>query len=102
MKNAVWLENSFYGPTLSVCDRVDSDGERINEGPWNPLDDDGDCARLESICDINIVRQTESVTAVAPNGWPGITEKYEDHGGDKNAARRMAGTRAAAEIGRAM
>lgn len=61
---------------------------------WNPLTDNGDCARLESICGINL--QWFSVAVVAGSHF---AEFFKDHNGDKNAARRRASTRAAAETG---
>lgn len=65
---------------------------------WNPLTDDGDCARLESACDLNVRRGKEFVAVFCDDREVFVKEYYADHGGDKNAARRRASTRAAAEL----
>jgi len=62
---------------------------------WNPLTDDGDEARLEGMLCFDVMWGMASVTVDS------CTERYNDHGGDKQKARRFAGVRAAAEIGRA-
>lgn len=67
---------------------------------FNPLYDDGDCARLESVVGIDVEWFDDGVTArrtlppVLNRGY--ITEKFSEHNGDKNRARRYASTRAAA------
>ena len=67
---------------------------------WNPLTDDGDCARLEAELGICIEWWSDSVCCTVDSGasW---TELFADHK-DKNAARRYASTALAAEIGRTM
>jgi len=60
---------------------------------WNPLRDDGDEARLEGALLMNVSWGMASVTV------DGCTERFSDHGGDKQKARRYAGTRAAAAMG---
>ena len=78
--NEVWADNPLY---LVV--------KELNGSRWNPLTDDGDTARLEAACDIDVtwfphfVRSGQTV------------EFYADHEGDKNEARRYASVRAAAE-----
>lgn len=71
---------------------------------WNPLTDDGDGARLEAALEIYIVwwpTRAEAV-CVAQNGRRiGASFGYVEAGG-KQAARRLASLRVAAEIGRAM
>lgn len=72
---------------------------------WNPLQDDGDCARLESACGVNVKWFFE---LGGVNAWvedvnlePGkasAVEYYSDHGGDKNAARRRAVVEVVASI----
>lgn len=70
---------------------------------WNPLTDDGDEARLEAALGINIQWDKASVYAAHFGNMEFVTvERYADHGGDKQAARRLAGVRAAAEIGKSM
>lgn len=63
---------------------------------WHHLTDDGDEARLEAALMIDVRWWPDDVTAGV------ISEMYVDHGFDKQKARRYAGTRAAAEIGRQM
>lgn len=69
---------------------------------WNPLTDDGDCARLESACELGITWLRGFVISHNTNHKEGYyayeVELYSDHGGDKNAARRRASTRAAAKL----
>ena len=67
---------------------------------WNPLTDDGDEARLEAALELHVewhpMQQTVSVVK-APD-----VRCTEPYGKNRQAARRRAGTRAAAEIGRKM
>lgn len=73
---------------------------------WNPLTDDGDGARLEAALGMS-VNWYGAMVLVGPN-VRGIKmgsqfpEYFEKHGGDKQAARRRAGLRAAASIGESM
>jgi hypothetical protein len=62
---------------------------------WHPLTDDGDEARLEGALCFNVTWGMASVTVDMS------TERYNDHNGDKQKARRYAGVRAAAAIGSA-
>lgn len=68
---------------------------------WNPLDDDGDCARLESALMLSLVWGENEVSA-AHQGTALIVSPYSAFGGDRNEARRRASVNAAALIGRAM
>ena len=79
--------NNDYDGSLGL---MQCDGHGRHTIDWNPITDDGDEARLEAALELS-VRWTLHLV------WVG--EKYElysDHNGDKQAARRMAGTRAAA------
>lgn len=71
---------------------------------WNPLNEDGCGARMEATLGIDIEWLCGAVAANVDPHEPGISvlERYDAHGGDKQAARRLASLRAAAEIGRAM
>jgi hypothetical protein len=69
---------------------------------WNPSKDDGDCARLEAALGLNVTWCSLHVFAESNDGLAGWIERYSSHNGDKQAARRMASLRAAAEIGRTM
>jgi hypothetical protein len=71
---------------------------------WNPRTDDGDCARMEAALSLN-VQWYPAMVLVGPEKCGPTTgimfaEYFDNHDGDKNAARRLASTRAAAEIGR--
>lgn len=75
---------------------------------WNPLTDDGDAQRLAVNLHL-VVGCYETYASVggtyAPNGYQVPNETLTWHHetrGDKNAACRLAITRAAAEIGKAM
>lgn len=71
---------------------------------WNPLTDDGDEARLEADLSLDVEWAPGSVGVMKFDAEPviGAVEFFDDHAGDRQAARRRAGVRAAAEIGRAM
>ena len=60
--------------------------------------DDGDCARMEAALGIHVAWHSDGV--VCGLRWAGATELFDDHGGDKQAARRMASLRVAAEHGK--
>lgn len=68
---------------------------------WNPITDDGDEARLEAKLGLNVLWGSRTV-AVGRKHFGPFEERYQEHNGDKQAARRRAGVRAAAEIGRQM
>lgn len=63
---------------------------------FDPLDDDGDGARMESALKMNVIWTKYSVRV------GGCKEYFSDHNGDRQEARRRASVRAAAEIGKAM
>jgi len=68
---------------------------------WMPHTDDCDCFRMETALGVEIYWRDTTVAA-AVFGGVGFraAEKYADHNGDKNAARRLASLRVAAELGR--
>jgi hypothetical protein len=68
---------------------------------WNPLTDDGDCARLEVACEMQVDIGDIGVITERLDGTA-CFEKYADHDGDKNKTRRRASVRAAAAIGEQM
>ena len=94
--NISGLDEAFPAGGILI---VDSDG---NDFDWNPLEDDGDCARLESACYLYV--EFHNIWVVVSSGLSSssIREAYADHNGDRNAARRLASVRAAAEIGKTM
>jgi hypothetical protein len=73
---------------------------------WAPHIDDGDCFRMETELEFNVSWFTESVLAATwsteDNDVISRCEHFKDHNGDKNAARRLASLRVAAELGRRM
>jgi hypothetical protein len=70
---------------------------------WDPLTDDGDCARLEEKLKIDLAwREGPEGYIRTTTGGVFIFEYYADHNNDRQAARRLASTRAAAEVGRGM
>jgi hypothetical protein len=69
-------------------------------GYWNPSTDDGDEARLEAALILDVFWWIDHVELVNQGGTVKAIEFYSDHGGDRQAARRKAGFRVAAEIGR--
>ena len=79
--------------------------ERGGHSQFMPLIDDGDEARLEAELSM-WVHWYPAMVLVGPEVRGHITavacaEYYDQHNGDKQAARRRAGTRAAAAIGAA-
>ena len=73
---------------------------------WNPLTDDGDEARLEAALNLWVSWHPDGVLVgfkVCGRATGSVWMEYFDqHDGDKQAARRRAGVCAAAEIGKAM
>lgn len=68
---------------------------------WTPLENDGDALRLAVALSMDIEINQISVSVFAGYRYPGVTERCE--GPDSRAkAVRLAITKAAAEIGRAM
>lgn len=69
---------------------------------WRPLTDDGDNARLEADCEIEIEWCRLGVIAKkqTPSALNDVNVRvlYADHNGDKQKARRYASTRAAASL----
>lgn len=71
---------------------------------WNPLTDDGDCFRMETALGIRMAWGTSLVEAYVylPDHCKEAEICFSRHNGDKNAARRLASCRVAAQIGREM
>lgn len=68
---------------------------------FSPLTDDGDEARLETVLGLDVVWHSECVFVgrkLHRNGSAVYAEEFANHGGDKRAARRRAGVRAAAAM----
>lgn len=96
----VWLESSYYGPTMARVEVKNGEGE-ITE-PWNPLEDDGDALRLAVKLELTIGKPFEHKIALVwlddITSFAGSSEKE----GGIYAATRRAIVRAAAEIGKGM
>lgn len=67
-------------------------------GWFNPLNDDGDEARLEAALWMHVHWWGNCVTVDSGIRGLDATEFFAEHGGDKQAARRLAGVRAAAAL----
>lgn len=65
---------------------------------WNPLTTDGDSARMEAALGIHVTWHSDGVVC-GKRIWQ-ETEMFDAHGGDKQAARRMASLRVAAGMGK--
>ncbi len=75
-------------------------GEPAEWELWDSVDNDGDCARLEDAAQVSVNWGNDRVRC-----WGGgyfLVEIFADHNNDRQAARRLASTRAAAEVGRGM
>ena len=125
---ACWIEIDHWRrdmPMVNICEYDASEYQA-----WNPLHDDGDCARMEAQLDLAVIpypiydspkhgvlvklnAHTECANAEPPLRFCqnctdpcqrkqpiSKTELYADHAGDKNTARRAASVTVAAEIGR--
>lgn len=66
---------------------------------WNPPEDDGDCFRMECQLGIDGTWPSKFVAMSQVNNIT-VVELYDDNTDSKAAARRLASTRVAAEIGR--
>lgn len=100
---AAGLKNFRYCPEedgLHAC--IEYDDEHDCTVVWMPHLDDGDCARMEAAIGIDV--SWSSVYAMADNLQLSdcILAPYSAHNENRQAARRWASTRAAAEIGKAM
>jgi len=75
-------------------------GHQMIESGWNPLEDDGDCARMESKLSIDVEWCMYVAFVCLGLASKSFCELYANHKGDKDKARRHASTRLAAEIGK--
>lgn len=99
---------------FAICEGEGWCTVRINgrQTAWNPRLDDGDGARMETQLGIGLHRLRQVVEAFVDRDSPTSemyydpeitwSENYADHNGNRQAARRMASLRVAAEIGRRM
>ena len=74
----------------------------VEWGKWNPATNSGDGAEMEAELGIDVYWCLEVVNSVYAGGLSVETmERYSDHNGDRQAARRMASLRCAAAIQKA-
>ena len=68
---------------------------------WNPIESSADCGELEAKLMVCVQWFQDAVTTHCHTATKLqlATEKYADHNGDRQAARRMAVTKLAAKIG---
>lgn len=92
---SVPINHPYFADGLVVYEHFDA------PFPWNPLTDDGNCARLEVVCELQIDIGDLGVITERTDGIA-CFERYSDHDGDRNKTRRRASVRAAAEIGKTM
>jgi len=72
-------------------------GPTLPKSAWNPDTDDGDCARMEAALGLNVAWYSDGVV-VSNRRLQVRAAAYAAHGGDRNAARRMASLQLAAAI----
>lgn len=87
---------SFWGLWL----RINGEPYEGQRRYWCPHKDDGDSARMEATLGINV--EWSALGVVCGKRGFETTELFVNHAGDKQAARRMASLRIAAEIGKTL
>ena len=95
---ACWIEIDHWRrdmPMVNICEYDASEYQA-----WNPLHDDGDCARMEA--QLSVCVEWSEAWVISWHGNVQQTVLFSTHNGDKNAARRAASVAVAAEIGRLM
>ena len=96
---ACWIEIDHWRgdmPMVNICEHDASEYQA-----WNPLHDDGDCARMEASLGIDVKWYKSGVIAhIRDTGIQ--SEVFINHASDKNAARRAASVAVAVEIWRLM
>ena len=95
---ACWIEIDHWRgdmPMVNICEHDASEYQA-----WNPLHDDGDCARMEA--QLSVCVEWSEAWVISWHGNVQQTVLFSTHNGDKNAARRAASVAVAAEIGRLM
>lgn len=90
------VSGAFFGLWLTY-DREPSEYDRRQ---WNPLTDDGDCARLEAALKLDVTWDTHTVSVrrLRREGHISVFEHFADHAGHRDAARRRATLRCAAKF----
>lgn len=96
---ACWIEIDHWRgdmPMVNICEHDASEYQA-----WNPLHDDGDCARMEAQLGIDVKWYKSGVIAhIRDTGIQ--SEVFINNASDKNAARRAASVAIAVEIWRLM
>ncbi len=99
MTDATWQDMEGWGEVrYGYSGAIWSEAlhNETGSGYWNPLADDGDVARLEAACGIDVLWMPALVCADGPAG--DAIEAFANHSGDKRKARRYASVRAAAAM----
>ena len=92
---ACWIEIDHWRrdmPMVNICEYDASEYQA-----WNPLHDDGDCARMEA--QLSVCVEWSEAWVISWHGNVQQTVLFSTHNGDKNAARRAAFVAVAASIG---
>ena len=95
---ACWIEIDHWRrdmPMVNICEYDASEYQA-----WNPLHDDGDCARMEA--QLSVCVEWSEAWVISWHGNVQQTVLFSTHNGDKNAARRAASVAVAVEIWRLM
>ena len=97
---AAEIEVAWHSSSQPV--RLEAGGPfgKIASGFWNPLNDDGDCARLEAALLIELLWHDDGVQAGRRCDSFAVYEDFE--GRDRNTVRRRVSVEIAAAIGEAM
>ena len=96
---ACWVEIDHWRGDMPMVDICEHDASEYQA--WNPLHDDGDCARMEAALGIDVKWYKSGVIAhIRDTGIQ--SEVFINHASDKNAARRAASVAIAVEIWRLM
>lgn len=103
-EHGYWSVTAPDGRQYVACEFGDDPtfADALCECNWSPLLDDGDEARLEAVLGLDVEWHMPFGRVIVGNGECCAEELFSDHNGDRQAARRLAGVRAAAEIGRSM
>jgi hypothetical protein len=87
------------GPDMVVAKYPETEQHPTDGYHWNPIEDDGDCARIEAKLGLLLSWEERCVRSGQPDITGMHAEWFANHGEDRNAARRLASVRAAAVAG---
>jgi len=98
-----WEDGAWPGVCLSDDPEItpfEAKANGVHKKEWNPLRDDGDCARMEAHLKLNVEWCGSFVLVTDTETNARCSEHFVSHDDDQ-AARRIASVRVAAEIQRA-